>query len=105
MVNRLFKLFAMCFCRQEFVVSANLGVDEGGIDEEMKDFESSQSTFQIVCYVPLCVVGVLLFCISGESTLYDGNSKEILCLFGPEIMVVKMWRDFDFLYQTHEIVL
>lgn len=64
MVNQLFKLFAMCLCRQEFVLSADLRVDDLGTDEEMRDLESSLSASQIVCYVPLFVVRVLLFCIS-----------------------------------------
>jgi hypothetical protein len=64
MVNRLFQLFAMCLCRQEFVLSADLRVDDLGTDEEMRDLESGLSASQIVCYVPLFVVGVLLFCIS-----------------------------------------
>jgi hypothetical protein len=75
MVNRLFKLFTMCLCRQEFVLSADLGVDDLGTDEEMRDLESGLLASQIVW---LFVVCVLLFCISWESTLYDGNSKEIL---------------------------
>jgi hypothetical protein len=49
---------------RSFVVITGLGVDDRGNDEEMRDLESGLSTFQIVCYVPLCVVGVLSFCMS-----------------------------------------
>jgi hypothetical protein len=70
------------FVNKSLVVGANLGTIYWGNDEEMRDFESGLSTFQIVCYVPL-VVGVLLFRISWESTLYDGNSKEILGFIRP----------------------
>jgi hypothetical protein len=71
------------FVNKSLVVGANLETNYWGNDEEMRDFESGLSTFQIVCYVPLCVVGVLLFCISWESTLHDGNSKEILRFIRP----------------------
>ncbi len=55
----------MCFfVDRSLVVIAGLGVDDQGNDEEMRDLESCLSTFQIVCYVPLCVVGVLSFCMS-----------------------------------------
>ncbi len=60
MVHKLFELFAMCFCKQEFVGNADLGVDDLGIDEKLGDFESGLSAFQIVCYVPLCVVLYLM---------------------------------------------
>jgi hypothetical protein len=34
-----------------------------------------------------------------------GTPKKHSGLLGPKIVVVNMWRDFDFSYQTHEVAL